>query len=569
MNFLLAVILALASTAAGQELCPRVRFTGPDPGLSETEKRLVCGDPDSDGWKRVSLPQARLFLTSFLQTRGRHFPSFSTDRDQLVVDAGRATVVASLVGRGLDGVFDLGKLRQVVGRLLTPDALDRVKQEVLIALANRGYPCAKATVAADARTGEVRVDVEPGPPLHMGEVEPPAGLSIDSAVLNRYEAFEPGDPFDTRLLSLSSARLKEDALFATAHYDVTCSTAGLRVEQRVIEAPPRRISIGVGADTEGLVLARARLRHSRIGRRASSLEATLAASRREQSLDALLNLFLTSGDRLYLSPAAFIRREDEVQYEAAHSEVSLSPAWTRDAGGLNLEVRGGPALDYFDTFRGMGPRGASWFQFVTRTRVASHLYEYYRQDPRRGWTAQLETSHRFAGAHSEVTAHVLRLSGQTLWNLGGYEPPLAVLATRGSAGTVASIERASALSELPPTARFFLGGDADLRGVGRKRLPDDASGFLTEIYNGLELRAGDILPYRLQPFIFIDAAMGGASSFALDPDVYWSPGTGLRWASPVGTFRGTAARGLVWRRGSALEPPRPQWQFFLSFGREF
>jgi len=565
----LALLVLLPAAAAAKELCPRVRFAGPDPKLTEVEKRLVCGDPGSDGWKTISLPQAREFMTAFLQKRGRHFPRFESDGDALVVDIGTTTITRALVGRGLEGVYNLGKRRKIVGRPLTPDLLDDVKKAVLFELSSRGYPCAKAVVTADARSGEVRVDAHPGARHLVGPIEKPSGLAVDPAVLQRYEAFGPGDVFDARMLSLTSERVKDDALFASAYYDVTCSTAGLKIVQRVIEAPPHLLTIGVGADTEGLLRVRARLRQSRMGKRASFAEASLTASRREQSLDAMTRLYLSPEDRLHLIPALFIRREDEVQFEAAHSELSLSPTWASDAGGLRLELRGGPALDFFDTIRGQGPRRASWFQFVTRARVSSHLFEYYQRDPRSGWTATLETSHRKRGVYSDVSSQWLRLSGQTLWNIGNYQPPLAVLATRGSAGTVAGQDRASALSSLPPTDRFFLGGDADLRGVDRKRLPNDGSGFLTAIYDGVELRAGDILPYGLQPFLFIDAAMGGVAEFHLDPDVYYSPGAGVRWASPVGTIRTTAARGLVWRRGGRVEPPRPHWQFFFSFGREF
>lgn len=564
-----ALLLLLSAVAQAGELCPRVRFKGEEPGLTEVEKRLVCGDPGSDGWKRISLPQARAFMTAFLQERGRHFPRFEIDGDALVVDAGTTTVVRSLVGRGLGGVYDLGKRRKVVGRLLTPDLLDEVKKAVLFELASRGRPCADAAVTADARIGEVRVDARPGEVRRVGEIEGPPGLSVDSGVLRRYEAFKPGDPVDTRLLALTSERVKEDALFASSYYDVSCSTAGFRIAQRVVEAAPHLLTIGAGADTEGLVRGRARLRQSRVGRRASYAEASVEASRREQSLDAHLRLYLSPADRLHLRPALLARREDELHYEAARSRLSLSPAWTSDAAGHRLEVSGGPAVEVFDTVRGLGPRGASWFEFVTRVSVSSHLYEYYRRDPRRGWTAALETTHRLKGAHSDLTAHGARVSGQALWNLGRYQPPLAVLATRGFAGTLAAPSRAAALASVPPTERVFLGGDADLRGAARKGLPGDAGGFLTAVYEGVELRAGDILPYGLQPFLFVDAAMGGQESLALDPDVYWSPGAGLRVASPVGTIRATAARGLVWRRGSALAPPRPQWRYFFSFGREF
>ncbi len=129
---------------------------------------------------------------------------------------------------------------------------------------------------------------------------------------------------------------------------------------------------------------------------------------------------------------------------------------------------------------------------------------------------------------------------------------------------------ANAQRNLAPDMRFFLGGDSNMRGIALNGLPTDQNGFLTVAYDGLELRLADALPYGLQPLLFLDAAMAGRADVHLDPDVYWSPGAGLRWKLPVGSIRGTVARGLVWHRDSTAPPLYPpHWQLFLSFGEEF
>ncbi len=565
----IACLLALACPARARDVCPRLRFIGPQIKLSEVEKKLVCGDPGSDGWKNVSLPQAREFMTGFLQARGHHFPSFDVQGDALEVRVGTTTAVRKVTGQGLSGIYDLGKRRKIVGQLLTPSLLDKVKKGVIFELQSRGYACPSVVVTADARSGEVRVDADPGSPYKLAKIEPAQVSKIDPSVFSRYEAFEPGEPFDVRLLSMTSDRIKQDELFLSAYYDVACSTAGLRLTQKVVEGKPHLFTLGVGADTEGLLQAKARLKYSRLGYRASSAEADLFASRLDQSLDAFMNYYLSPDSRLYFVPEAFLRREDELPYEAAHTQVSFSPAWSHDGEDLHLDVRGGPAYDYFNTIRGLGPQRSRWFAFVTRAQVMTHLYEYYQRDPRRGWTATLETSSRVRGLDSSISDTRIQASGESLWNLGKYEPPLAILATRGQFGATWVGDRADAFTQLPPTDRFFLGGDADVRGFQRQRLPDEAAGFLTELYDGVELRAGDILPAGIQPLIFVDAAMGGRDYFHVDPDVYYSPGAGIRWAPPFGSIRTTFARGLTWRRGSPTPAPRPHWQFFFSFGKEF
>jgi translocation and assembly module TamA len=558
-----------AAKAADDTPCPRLRFDGEAVKLTEVERKLVCGDPGTDSWKKVSLPQAREFLTAFLQHRGRHFPEFRAEGETLVVRIGTTTHARALIGTGLDGIYDLGKRRKVVGELLTPGLLDQVKKAVEFELKARGYACPKVAVTADARDGVVRADADPRDYHRFAVISTTGAANVDDAIFRRYEAFVSSETFDNRLLSISADRTKENGLFASAYYDVQCTTAGMGVALRVVEAPPRLITIGIGADTEGLVQGRLRLKQARLGRRASEAELTLFANQRQQSLESFMRWYLRSEDRLHIMPAAFARRENEVNYEAAHSEAALSPSWTHDTEDFRIEARGGPAVDYFKTLRGLGPRSDSWFQFVTRAEIKTHLYEYYQRDPRRGWTATLETAHRVKGAYSDVSAQWLRAGGQSLWNLGNFEPPLAVLATRGSIGTTVVDDPGAAVNSLPPTQRFFLGGDADLRGVQRKRLPGDGTGFLTSVYQGVELRAGDVLPARVEPFLFIDAAMGGVRSFRVDPDVYYAPGAGVRWASPLGTIRTTLGRGLTWRRGSVTAPPRPHWQFFFSFGKEF
>jgi translocation and assembly module TamA len=246
------------------------------------------------------------------------------------------------------------------------------------------------------------------------------------------------------------------------------------------------------------------------------------------------------------------------------------PAMDWDVAGLRLEFRAGPAFEYVRTLDGQGPADASFFTVETRLNLMSHLYEHYLREPRSGWEARIETSSRRKGAYSPFSADRVRLVGQSLWNLGRFDPPLAVLGLRGVAETTRLGPGAEGdPTALPPTLRFFLGGDQDIRGFARRQLPPSEQGFLTALYQGVELRAGDVLPYNVQPLVFIDAAMAGRRDLRLDRDVYWSPGAGLRWGSPVGSFRFTFARGYTWRRDPELASIAPHWQFFFSFGQEF
>jgi translocation and assembly module TamA len=564
--------LAAFSRTAGATpeipLCPGIVFAGFNVSLTAVEKRLACGDPDSEGWKEVPRGQARAFLTAFLQQRGYLYPAFASRGGNLVVDPGKRTVIKRLEGDNLPPGIDLSKKRRVVGAPLTPAMLDQVKGGVNADLRNNGYPCPDVVMSADARTGTVTARFPGGRTHAASPILEPKLPGVDPGIYRRFEAFEPEKPIDQRLFTISSNRVVNEALFLSSSYDVSCGTAGVRIIHRVASGPPRLLRLGVGIDTEGLVAVRARWIHSRIGWRASTVESTLFANKREQSFDAQMRYYMSPSSRLYLFPHEVLTRSDEPRFEAVANQVSLAPAYSWDDQTLHMEVRAGPALEYANTPRGVGPHDSYFQSFITHAEVTSHLYEYWLRDPRNGFHAEFDTSSRVSQVSSKLTAHRVRLGTEKLWNVGAYDPPLAVLGARGWLGTTFTGDRDTAFRELPVGMRFFIGGSGDFRGVGPGELSDE-NGFLTGVYQGLELRAGDLLPLKLQPLVFVDAAMAGKSSAHLDPDVYYAPGFGLRWATFIGAFRVTFARSLLWRRDPATAAGQRHWQFFFSYGQEF
>lgn len=551
--------------------CPHIRFVGREKiKLTDMEIRLVCGDPETEGWGRIPFNQAELFLRAALQQRGYQDPQFMPGPEVLRVDPGRKTRVTTFTVTGLPPGINPGKLRKIKGQLMTPKLLDAARAALLSALQNAGYACPRIVMKGNGGTGELSAGVEPGGVYRFEHVVPAAATGVDPAIFNRYEAFERGRRFDARLLDLTAQRTMGDSLFSSAYFDVACSSDGLTITERVVTGRPQVYKLGVGFDTEGLVIGKAQWQDSRIGARVNSLEASVYASFREQSAVADFRYFIGPASRFHVMPTLSVGHQYETQYESLYSEFALLPAMSWDVRSLRAEVSAGPTLEYVHTIRGLGPDRDTYLAFKTRVEFHDHLFEYYASDPRTGWRVALESRSRIAGVDSSITAHRLSVQGEQLWNLGGYDPPGLVLATRCLTQTTLVEHGALAAGQIPFDMRFFMGGDADLRGAGRKDVPADELGLLTAIYDGIELRMGDVLPYGLQPLIFMDGAMGGRRSFQLDPTVYWAPGFGVRWNSPVGSLRATLARGNVWLIDPSAEILlRPQWQFFLSLGKEF
>jgi translocation and assembly module TamA len=570
-----AVLIQAAGAAAAKvddrRPCPRVEFVGGDAiHLTDVERKLVCGDEATEGWREVPGNQARYFLESFLQPRGYQNPRFQADQGTLKVYVGTRSYIRSLTVTGLPAGIDISKRRGLEGRPMTPKELDAIRTALVDYLQESGYACPRIEMTADSQTGEVTADIAPGP-VYTIDVVAPAGLTdVDPAIFTRYEAFQYGGRFDARLLALTARRTLADALFTSARYDVSCSTAGLKITQRVVQGKPRLIRIGVGFDTEDYAIGKAVWKDSRLGKRTSSVEGSLFASYREQSADVFARAYFYPGSRMHLRPRAVLRRQNEPHYEDVSAEASVLPETSWDFQDWRLDLAAGPAVDYVSTVRGAGPAQDTFLVLRTRLEFTDHLFEYYAAEPRSGWRASLESASRFAGAYSSLTAQHIAVSGEMLWNLGNYMPPLVVIGTRYWAGTTLVSDRAAALRDLAPDMRFYMGGDANLRGAARGELPGDDAGYLTVVYDGVEVRMGDVLARGLQPLAFVDAAMAGRADLHLDRDIYWSPGAGLRWRLPVGAIRLTVARGFVALRAADTSPRyRPHWQFFFGFGREF
>ena len=568
---LILVQISVAARADDRAPCASVAFVSTATiHLTDIERKLLCGDPNTEGWRTIPLNQAEHFMRVFLQQRGYQNPRFAVERDALRVDAGPKTRVSGLDVKGFPPGVDASKLRKINGRDLTPEALDSVKSRLTGLLQNHGYPCPEIDISADAQSGKISALAAPGAPGVMAPIVPARLERVDPRIFNRYEAFRPQDPFDMRLLSLTAERTVADSLFVNAYYDVSCSTVGMRIIQRVVAGKPRLYRLGIGFDTEGYMIGKAQWQKSRIGWRDSTLEGSLYASFREETALASMHLYVDPASRLYLLPQVIFDREDQIQYQYVSAQASVQPGTSWENGRLRVDLLAGPAEEHIVTIRGVGPANDTFLAFKTKWTLTDHLYEYYAAEPRRGWRTTIETTSRVAAVDSTLTAHRLTVQGQKLWNVGSYDPSLVVFGTRYWAGTTYVGDYAFAQQNLAPDMRFFLGGSSNLRGVALNGLPTDQDGFLTIAYDGLELRMGDVLPYGLQPLVFFDAAMAGRKDVHLDPDVYWSPGAGLRWKLPIGSIRGTVARGLVWHR-DATAPPLypPHWQLFFSFGEEF
>ncbi len=566
-------IVVNIAAAEMRELCNGIKIDSPKAvSFNANEKKLICGDPDAGSWEDIPDFEAEYFIQTFLQDRGYFFPTFRREDDAIIVDPGAQTYIERIEVVGSPpAFFDVTRRRKIKGQVLTPAILTTLEDWTKTQLTVHGYPCPKITALADATTGIVSLNVDPGPHQNIVKVieEPVEGLR--PGTFERYRAFNIGDPYNAQNLTLTSRRIeKGDGIVQSSYFLTECADDGAVLTQKSMIGPKRLLRIGVGASTEDFIIGRLQIRWARMGMNGSSIQLTARGSYRTQWLDARAFIYpLPHPSHWHLNPIVSTRRRDEKQFEYASVDVMAPAAVTWDTQNTGYRLRFGPGYNFTRTFKGAAHGDTHFVSLSARLNINSHDYDYFIADPQQGYYATIGVDLTSDKVLSSVTAQKLWIRGQALWNIAHYDPPFVIVALRGLAGVTITDRGAPNFPRLPPHFFYYLGGSTTVRGFSRFQLPSANRGALTALYAGAEVRLTNVLPLNFQPLVFFDMAALGQRSLDLDFPVYWSPGFGVRWPSLIGVFRFTLGHGFLINNNDPSKEGLKHWQFFFSFGEEF
>lgn len=174
--------------------------------------------------------------------------------------------------------------------------------------------------------------------------------------------------------------------------------------------------------------------------------------------------------------------------------------------------------------------------------------------PRRGFSASASLRAGLKSVGSD--ANFSQLYGSLRWFLG--IDPNSRLILRGEFGTTLTDD----LVAMPPSLRFFAGGDRSIRGYAYREV-----GPRTPPPDNFALGAKHMFTASAEYERYLDGSnWGGAvfvdtgSAFDDTPDLHTGVGIGLRWKSPVGPVRVDIARGL--------NDPDSSFQVYLNIGAD-
>ncbi|RZA30971.1 MAG: outer membrane protein assembly factor, partial [Lysobacteraceae bacterium] len=175
-----------------------------------------------------------------------------------------------------------------------------------------------------------------------------------------------------------------------------------------------------------------------------------------------------------------------------------------------------------------------------------------RAFPRRGFSGSVALRGGVEGVGSDAT--FLQLHSVARWYKG--LGPQNRLLVRGEFGTTYT----NALVAMPPSLRFFAGGDRSVRGYAFRevgpRLPNDYALGARHVVTGSVEYERYLEGSPWGGAVFVDTG----SAFDDTPDLKTGIGVGLRWRSPVGPVRVDIAHGL--------DDPDSSFQLYLNIGAD-
>ncbi len=438
----------------------------------------------------------------------------------------------------------------LVGKPALHGDYENLKRDWLQQAFQKGYLDARYTVQrlevdADANEAHVVLVLSTGIRYELGEVSF-EGADLHESLLQAYVPFTPGVAYSDRAVLDLQRGLEDSDYFASVQVVADRNQAqGRRIPVQVVLAPrrPNKYSAGLGYGTDTGARYRLGWANRRINRAGHQLRVEYGASEIEDALTGSYRIPLARPRSDFIEFSALIGSEnsdtaDSEKRVLAVSHSSLQGRWRRvlslgfqqedfeigaTSGDTSLLIPGVSLQRIWGKERLIAPRGA-----------------------------RLQLS--LKGADETLLSDVSFLQAQVDAKLIYSFASRYRLISRGSVGATYTED----FDRLPPSIRYFTGGDQSVRGYDYNELgPRDSTGdniggeYL--LVGSVELERHIKGNWRGALFYDVGNALSGFSE-----DLSHGVGFGLRWESPIGLVRVDIA--------NAVSEDDHPWRLHLTLG---
>lgn len=560
------------------QLCEKITLHSPDKiELTDTEKQLVCGDPEVEAYRVIPSYQAKYLFDGFLQSRGYSHPKYISDKDLLSVytedKSYLTTVVANSTDDEISKLIEKEIFRYFKKEIITPKLLDDIEAKAKTILRNHSFPCAKAASTVEPLLGKVTLNLTGLKSFNFGplSIEPIEG--VDGRALARFYSFKPEHPFSELELNLTEKRYLRQGIVQATFFQESCDLPNnqFSLAEKFITGPPRTIRFGVGASTELGPMARVKWTNQRYGSMASVLEANAQASFKNQSLKFRADNYIwASHPRQSLVSELILERNDQTTFRETNAKLKPHMQWTKDTASRFWLWSLGPSLmaGSYKTDINAENRNFKTGAIEGILQTQTHNFEVFDIHPEEGDFSQISFDYRHPSFGFDDPLLKLDLSYLKLFWLANVGRGSVIAGLRLNPSTT-WVPKNVSRNTLPPSVKLYGGGSDDLRGFKLSTLPDNSGlGALTKLGVKLEFRKTHFFLPTLESFAFVDSAFFGERPWSVESRLWYSPGLGLRWLSPIGLVQTYLARSLS-TQSSATTPKDDGFLFYLGLGGVF
>ena len=463
----------------------------------------------------------------------------------------------AILGDGNDDRYLQDELEDFIpreGSILHHPSYEASKTRISRRLAERGYFDADFSARRVAVTrAEQAADIElvwtSGERYDMGPtrfVQAPAEV-VDPALLERLVYWDEGEYYHQgRLdrLRTSLARLDYFSRIDITPRPEDAVDGGVPVDVALTPAKRDVYTAGLSYGTDsgaGIRLGQERRYVNRRGHKAL-WQVDYARKRKTLSLQYRIPAFRWLDGWYTVGLQAADEQTDYIDSRRVEFAASRSGQYNRN---LNLvasmhALRERWAYEYEDDGDPSTPALYRYATFTYPSLRATYVDLDDTLFPRSGYSGSLMLRGGVEGAGSEAT--FFQMHARAHWYLGFGESDRLIL--RGEWGRTET----SALVDMPPSLRFYAGGDGSIRGyewreVGPRVVDANDKGFALGARHVVTASAeyehyfgGG--PWGMAAFVDTGSAFDGS------PELRTGVGVGLRWQTPVGPLRLDVARGL-------------------------
>lgn len=442
------------------------------------------------------------------------------------------------------------KSRLATGKQLSHKKYEAFKKALYDAAYFSGYLDARFTkselrVIPEQQHADIILHFDSGDLYYFGKINLEQTV-VRQQLAERFLNIRSGDPLETEKLLDLQLRLDDSDYYSQVEINLQRDQATDHKVPVQIKTEPSKsqrytAGLGYGTDTGPRLTLGTKFRH--LNKRGHQFQSDLQWSQVKQTFSSQ---YLVPIGNLATDQLAFSASLQEEKFGDINTrQLILGPSHITNWLGFRRRLYLNYLQEDFSFDQGDADRADIFYPGMTLTRKSSNNPTF----PRRGYSiiADLHGGSGSLLSSSSFLRASLGLRG--ILSLGKHSR----LLLHFDSGAVVS----DAFNVLPPSQRFFTGGDRSLRGysyqdVGPTNSRGDTVGGKNLLAGGLEI---DHLVYKNYGIaVFFDSG----DAFNEIPDFKKSVGIGLRWRSPVGMFRLDLAH--------PMDDPESDFRLHISIG---